>query len=73
VEEWRSEFVGPLLREMEAGHCPERRDISERNLIYKSYWAQWKSLVVRDGMLEHHWESADRMMWTAQIAIPPTR
>ena len=24
VEEWRSEFVGPLMWEMEAGQCPER-------------------------------------------------
>jgi hypothetical protein len=47
---------------MEAGQCPEWRDISDRRPIYKSYWAQWKSLVVKDGVLEHHWESADRMM-----------
>jgi len=62
VEEWRSEFVGPLLRVMEAGQCPEWRDISDRSPFYKSYWAQWKYLVVRDGVLECHRESADRMM-----------
>jgi len=26
VEEWRSEFVGTLLWEMEAGQCPERME-----------------------------------------------
>ena len=47
---------------MEAGQCPEWRDISDRSPFYKSYWAQWKYLVVRDGVLECHRESADRMM-----------
>jgi hypothetical protein len=50
---------------MEAGQCPEWRDISD-----KSYWAQLKSLMVRDGMLEHHWDPADGRMQTAQMAIP---
>jgi hypothetical protein len=33
--------------------------ICDRGLIYKSYWAQWKSLAVRDDVLERHWELAD--------------
>jgi len=61
VQKSGGEFVGPLLQEMEAVQYPVWRDISDRSPIYKSYWAQWKSLVVRDGMLERQWGSADRM------------
>ena len=35
--------------------------------------AQWKSLTLRDGMLECHWESADRKKKTAQIVIPHSK
>jgi hypothetical protein len=58
------------MLEMEAGQCPEWRDISGWGPIYKSYWALWKSLAVRDGMLEHDWESADGTNKMAQIVIP---
>jgi hypothetical protein len=44
---------------METGQRPEWRDIDDQSTIYKSYWAQWKSLAVRDSMLERHWELAD--------------
>jgi hypothetical protein len=33
-------------------------------------WAQWKSLVVRDGVLERLWESVDGRPKTAQVVIP---
>jgi hypothetical protein len=52
--------VGTLKREMDARRCPKWRDVTDQGPIYKSYWAQWKSLAVRDGVLERHWESADR-------------
>jgi hypothetical protein len=51
--------VGPLMREVEAGQRPEWRDISDRSPTYKSYWAQWKSLAVSDGVLIRRWESTD--------------
>ena len=53
---------------MEAGQYPEE-GISERSPIYKSYWAQWKSLVARDGVLESHWESADRIHFSVTIKL----
>jgi hypothetical protein len=37
------------------------------------YWAQWNSLVVRDGMLECHWESTDRRTETTQIIVPQSK
>jgi hypothetical protein len=63
----------PLIRELEAGRHPEWRDISNRGPTYKSYWAQWKSLVLRDGVLVCHWESANRRKQTAQVVIPQTK
>jgi len=57
------------MLEMEAGQYPEWRDISDWGAIYKSYWALWKSLAVRDGMLEHDWESADVTNKMAQIVL----
>jgi hypothetical protein len=62
--------LGQLLQEVEAGKRPEWRDISDRSPVYKSYLAQWKSLAVRDGVLERHWESCDGKAKTAQTVIP---
>jgi hypothetical protein len=52
--------VGQIPQEVEAGQRPEWRDIDNRNLISTSCWAQWNSLLVRDGVLEFHWESPRR-------------
>lgn len=68
-KEQLSDNFGPLMLEMEAGQCPEWKDISDWGPIYKSYWALWKSLTVRDGMLEHDWELADGTNKIAQIVI----
>jgi hypothetical protein len=48
-------------------------DIVNRSPTYKSYWAQGKSLVVRDGMLERLWESTDGRTKTAQVVIPHSK
>jgi hypothetical protein len=67
---WRDQLAecdfGPLIRELDAGRRPQLRDSSNRGPFYKSYWPQWKSLALRDGVLVHHWESADgkrRWLW----------
>jgi hypothetical protein len=38
--------------------------------MYKGYWAQWKSIAVRNGILEHHWESTGRRSKVAEIVLP---
>jgi hypothetical protein len=58
---------------VEAGQRPEWRDIAVHSPTYKSYWAQWKSLVVRDGVLERLWESADGRTKAAQVLIPRSK
>ena len=46
---WQND-IWSLMRD-EAGQRPEWRDISDCDPIYKSNWAQWKSIAVRDGVL----------------------
>jgi hypothetical protein len=57
---------------METGRHPEWKDVSDRVPIYKSYWAQWKSLVFRNGVLVQQWESADGKKM-AQVVIPHSK
>jgi hypothetical protein len=65
--------VGQILQEVEAGQRPDWKDVADRSPIYKSNWAQSKSLVVRDGVLERHWESAGGRTKTAQIILPRSK
>jgi hypothetical protein len=56
-EQLNEQDVGPILNEVETERHPEWKHIADCSPMYKSYWAQWKSLVVRNGKLERHWES----------------
>jgi hypothetical protein len=66
----QADVMGQILQEVEAGQHPEWKDITDCSPIYKSYWAQWNSLVVTDSMLEHCWESVNRRTKTAQTVLP---
>lgn len=57
------------------GQHPEWKDIANHSPTYRRYWAQWKSVTVRNGVLrvEHHWESADGQSKIAQIILPQSR
>jgi hypothetical protein len=72
-EQLNNHDVGRILQEVEAGQRSDWRDVADWSPIYKSYWAQWKSLVVRDGVLELHLESADRGTKTAQTVLPQSK
>jgi hypothetical protein len=52
---------------------PEWKGIAERSPKYKSYGVQWKSLAVRNGILERHWESADGPSDIAYTIFPRSR
>lgn len=56
--------MGPILQEGETGQHP---DIADYSPIYKGYWTQWKSVTVRDGILEQHWSPPRD---AAQIVLP---
>jgi hypothetical protein len=66
-EQLVNDDLGQLLQEVQAGQRPEWRDISD------SYLAEWKSLAIRDGVLERHWESGDGKTKTAQIVLPRSK
>jgi hypothetical protein len=65
--------IGSILQEIETGQRPEWKDIANRSPAYKSYWAQWKSLAVRNGILERNWESASGRAQIAQTFLPRGR
>jgi hypothetical protein len=69
TEQLKDPDIGPILQEIETGQRPEWKDIADRSPTYKSFWAHWKSLAVRNGILEHNWESANGRVTIAQIVI----
>jgi hypothetical protein len=58
------------MREIETGRRPEWRDISNRGPIYKNYWAQWKSLALKNDVLVRYWESDDERKLKAKESSP---
>ena len=62
---------GPLIWEIEAGQRPEWRDVSDRGPIYELL-VPVKSLALRDGVLEPHWDSTDGKK-RAQRIIPHSK
>jgi hypothetical protein len=50
--------VGPIL-EADIGNHLEWKYTDDHSLTYKVYWAQWKSLAVRDCILKRHWKYTD--------------
>jgi hypothetical protein len=51
TEQLNDPEIGPIPQELKTGQRPEWNDIADRRTKYKSYWAQWKSLAVRNGTL----------------------
>jgi hypothetical protein len=73
MEKLNDPDIGPILQEIETGQRPARKNIADRSPTYKCYWAQWKSLAVRNGILERNWESANGRSKIAQIVVPRSR
>jgi hypothetical protein len=65
--------IGPILQEVQTGQRQEWKDIANRSSTYKSYWAPWESLAVRNGILECNWESPSGQFQIAQVVIPQSR
>jgi hypothetical protein len=51
--ELNDQDIEPILEEREHRWRPEWTDIAHRSPMYNSYWTQWKSLSVKNGILEH--------------------
>jgi hypothetical protein len=69
TEQLNGRDIRPILQEVETGVRPEWKDIADGSPTYKSYWAQWKSLAVRNGILERKWECDNGQSTIAQIVI----
>jgi hypothetical protein len=65
--------IGASLEEGETRQQLEWKDIANCSPMYKSYWAQWKSLTVRNSILECNWESTKGRSQIAQIVLPLSR
>jgi hypothetical protein len=52
TEQLNDPDIGHILQELETGQKSEWKDIADRSPTYKSYWAQWKPLAVKNGILE---------------------
>ncbi|XP_046663083.1 uncharacterized protein K02A2.6-like [Homalodisca vitripennis] len=65
--------IGPLLREVEAGTRPSWEDIAARDHLYKSYWAQWDSMKIKNGVLIRIWEAPNGKRKIEQIVLPRSK
>ena len=52
----RDQDIGPIVKWKCRGQRPEWQDISAMSVVTKSYWAQWDSIVMIDGVLHRRWE-----------------
>jgi hypothetical protein len=50
-------YLSNFWEHCQAQQHPEWKDIGDRSLRYKGYWAQWMSLAVKYTILECHWKS----------------
>jgi hypothetical protein len=73
TQQLNNQDIGPILEEAETGQRPEWKNIADLSPTYKIYWAQWKSLAVRNGIQERHCESASGRSKIAQIVLPRSR
>jgi hypothetical protein len=58
---------------MEARQCLGWKETANHSFTYNIYWALWKSLAVKDGILECHWDSTNRQYKIAQTVIPQSK
>jgi hypothetical protein len=73
TEQLNDQIIGSILEGVKTGQHPEWKDIADCSPTYKSYWAQWKYLALRNGILKRHWESSDGRSKIAQIILPWSR
>lgn len=73
LDQLQDKEIGRILRYKEENSRPQWKDISMLSPAFKSYWAQWNSLVVLDGVLRRQWESTDGKEIKYQTVLPSNR
>jgi hypothetical protein len=69
TEQLNDQNMEPILEEAETRQRLEWKDVAKHRSIHQSYWAQWKSLTVRNSILQHHRESTDGRYKIVQIVF----
>ncbi|KAJ8937745.1 hypothetical protein NQ318_009155 [Aromia moschata] len=82
-DDWQSEKVlrdqendpnlKPIVNWKEEGRKPTWEEVSRYSPTVKSYWAQWNSLVLSDGLLKRVLEKSDGTEERKQLIVPRNR
>uniref|UniRef100_A0A8D9DWF5 CCHC-type domain-containing protein n=1 Tax=Cacopsylla melanoneura TaxID=428564 RepID=A0A8D9DWF5_9HEMI len=62
--------IADLILWKEKSERPVWTNVVHRTAAMKSYWAQWDSFVLIDGVLKRKWESVDGKTCNYQILLP---
>ncbi|CAK1590660.1 unnamed protein product [Parnassius mnemosyne] len=66
--------IKPILEWMKASAPkPKWSDVSAMSLTTKSYWAQWDSLLIQDGVLCRKWENGRGDRCHLQMVVPKAK
>ena len=74
TEQRADPHIRPIYQWKEAGmERPGWPEVSAMSATTKSYWAQWNSLSIEDGLLVRNWENEDGSQVRKQIVLPQTK
>jgi transposase InsO family protein len=59
-----------LADQKEKGDRPKWEEISAQSIALKTYWSQWDSIHLRDGVLYRQWANSGNVPDTWQLLIP---
>ena len=66
--------IGPLIKWKKGGvEWPDRTEISNESLSFKTLWSQWNSLRGEKGLFKRAWESPDGKHTTMYLVVPIIR
>ncbi|CAK1591752.1 unnamed protein product [Parnassius mnemosyne] len=66
--------IKPILEWMKASAPkPKWSDVSAMSSTTKSYWAQWDSLLIQDGVLCRKWENGREDSCLLQMVVPKAK
>ena len=73
TEQRRDPILGKVISVIETDKRPSRKEITSESPLLKSYWAQWDSLLIKDGCLYRKWESEDGKSHRNLIVVPDSK
>ncbi|XP_073815088.1 uncharacterized protein [Musca autumnalis] len=73
TEQRKDPVLSKIIAAKEGDQRPSQKDIASESHILKSYWAQWNSLLLKDGSLYRRWESEDGKTKRNLIVVPDSK